>query len=45
MKIGILGPLMITDDSDAALAIRLEPKQEIVLVSLAANADRRVPLR
>ena len=45
MKIGILGPLTITDDVGASLAIRLEPKQEIVLVALAANADRGVPLR
>jgi len=45
MKIGILGPLTITDDVGAPLVIRLEPKQEIVLVALAANADRGVPLR
>ncbi|MGI8808636.1 MAG: PfkB family carbohydrate kinase [Acidimicrobiales bacterium] len=45
MRLGILGPLTITDDVGAPVEIRLEPKQEMVLIALAANADRGVPVR
>ena len=44
MKIAILGPLQVTDDSDRPLDLALEPKQQVVLLALAANADRGVPL-
>ncbi|MDQ4090858.1 MAG: PfkB family carbohydrate kinase [Actinomycetota bacterium] len=44
MRFGILGPLTITDDLGAPLAVSLEPKQEILLIALAANVDRGVPL-
>ena len=44
MKIAILGPLKVSDDSDGALELKLEPKQEVVLLALAANADRGMPL-
>ena len=43
MKIAILGPLKVSDDSDGPLELKLEPKQEVVLLTLAANADRGVP--
>ena len=45
MRLGILGPLTITDDAGATLTVKLEPKQEIVLIALAANGDRGVPIR
>ena len=45
MRIGILGPLTIADDVGAPVTISLEPKQEMVLIALAANADRGVPMR
>jgi sugar/nucleoside kinase (ribokinase family) len=45
MRIGILGPLTIADDVGAPVNISLEPKQEVVLLALAANADRGVPMR
>ncbi len=53
MRIGILGPLTITETSGSPawpegrgeLAPRLEPKQAVVLLVLAANADRGVPLQ
>lgn len=45
MRLGILGPLTITDDVGAPVEVRLEPKQEMVLIALAANADRGVPVR
>ena len=44
MKIGILGPLTITDASGAPLAPKLEPKQTVVLLAVVANADRGIPL-
>ncbi|MDQ4036861.1 MAG: carbohydrate kinase family protein [Actinomycetota bacterium] len=44
MKIGILGPLTISDAADAPLDLNLEPKQQAVLLALAANADRGIPL-
>lgn len=45
MRLGILGPLTIADDDGAPVNISLEPKQEMVLIALAANADRGVPMR
>ncbi|HWC10816.1 MAG TPA: PfkB family carbohydrate kinase [Acidimicrobiales bacterium] len=44
MKIRILGPLNVTDDDDAPIEVPLEPKQEILLLTLAANADRGVSM-
>ncbi|MCA1706897.1 MAG: PfkB family carbohydrate kinase [Actinobacteria bacterium] len=44
MKIAILGPLNVSDDSDGPLELKLEPKQQVVLLALAANADRGIPL-
>ena len=45
MRLGILGPLTITDDGGAPVSVILEPKQELVLIALAANADRGLPVR
>ncbi len=44
MRIRILGPLNVTDDGDAPIEVPLEPKQEILLLTLAANADRGVSM-
>ena len=44
MKIRILGPLNVTDDGDVPIEVPLEPKQEILLLALAANADRGVSM-
>lgn len=44
MRIRILGPLNVTDDGDAPIDVPLEPKQEILLLTLAANADRGVSM-
>jgi len=44
MKISILGPLLVTDQSGAPLDLTLEPKQEVLLLALAANADRGISL-
>lgn len=44
MRIGILGPLTITDAKDVPLVLNLEPKQTIALLAIAANADRGIPL-
>lgn len=45
MKICVLGPLTVTDESGVPLDLPLEPKQEVVLLALAANADRGISLR
>lgn len=53
MRIGILGPVTITRSSGGGswpegrgeFEPRLEPKQAVVLLVLAANADRGVPLQ
>ncbi len=44
MRIRILGPLSVTNDGDAPIEVPLEPKQEILLLALAANADRGVSM-
>jgi sugar/nucleoside kinase (ribokinase family) len=44
VKIRILGPLTVTDDRDAPMNVPLEPKQEVLLLTLAANADRGTSL-
>jgi sugar/nucleoside kinase (ribokinase family)/DNA-binding SARP family transcriptional activator len=44
VKVRILGPLIITDDGEARIHVPLEPKQEILLLALAANADRGVSM-
>ncbi|MDQ3997222.1 MAG: PfkB family carbohydrate kinase, partial [Gemmatimonadota bacterium] len=44
MKIRILGPLVVTDDLEAPIDVPLEPKQELLLLTLAANADRGVSM-
>jgi sugar/nucleoside kinase (ribokinase family)/DNA-binding SARP family transcriptional activator len=44
VRVRILGPLDVTDDDDAPIEVPLEPKQEILLLALAANADRGVSI-
>jgi hypothetical protein len=44
MKVSILGPLLVTDESGVPFDLTLEPKQEVLLLALAANADRGISL-